>query len=577
MLNVVLAYLLVRRTLLLPSMAARYGTAARAIAWVAAAAFAVHPLATESVAYISSRSEVLSAFFMLLALYSYVLAVTAPGRRTRRLATIAVPFFVAAALGSKEIALTTPLLLLIYDWCFLAEGRVRSDFGKTAAIAAASGALAGVVAFLAASQTGMAADSSGSIAVRVAAMVAVGVGFCRVVLVPSRRWKLIALSCAPFALGAAYFLYRYLSPTGLGDYGSSAGLTFERFGWPAYFMTQLGVIVHYLRLVIVPTGLNFDYDWPLQKSFASPAVILPLVFLIALAAVAFARVRQQPVLTFAVLGMLALLAPTSSLLPLADIVVEHRMYLALVGLLFLAATLFWDLLRRLGTTLIAGSAVATLITFACVPLAVLAVVCRARATLWADAIALHEDAAAKALGNPRVRLNLGVTYMNMQKLPEAEKNLAEAKRLYDLGESVHAFDRIGAFIYYNLGAVQYLRGEIHQAPANLEKSLEMGGQYLALRPMALYILARIAFADKQYETAVKRFTEALRYNKFNPGWYVELAGAQVQWGRPGMARTTLQQAAKMYPDNQQIEAAIKAMPTPRPLERKQVEKANQQK
>jgi tetratricopeptide (TPR) repeat protein len=293
--------------------------------------------------------------------------------------------------------------------------------------------------------------------------------------------------------------------------------------------------------------------------------------------VAFARVRQQPVLTFAVLGMLALLAPTSSLLPLADIVVEHRMYLALVGLLFLAATLFWDLLRRLGTTLIAGSAVATLITFACVPLAVLAVVCRARATLWADAIALHEDAAAKALGNPRVRLNLGVTYMNMQKLPEAEKNLAEAKRLYDLGESVHAFDRIGAFIYYNLGAVQYLRGEIHQAPANLEKSLEMGGQYLALRPMALYILARIAFADKQYETAVKRFTEALRYNKFNPGWYVELAGAQVQWGRPGMARTTLQQAAKMYPDNQQIEAAIKAMPTPRPLERKQVEKANQQK
>ena len=331
---------------------------------------------------------------------------------------------------------------------------------------------------------------------------------------------------------AAYFLYRFLSPTGLGDYGSSAGLTFERFGWPAYLMTQFGVILHYLRLVVVPTGLNFDYDWTLQRSFASAAVILPLLFLIALVTVALVRVRQQPVLTFAVLGMLALLAPTSSLLPLADIVVEHRMYLALVGLMFLAATLVWDLLRRLGDDVgCRETRSSTLLAVALVPLAVLGVTCRARAALWADAIALHEDAAAKAPGNPRVRLNLGVTYMNLQKLPEAEKNLAEAKRLYDLGESVHAFDRIGAFIYYNLGAVQYLRGEVHEAPAQLEKSLEMGGQYLALRPMALYILARIAFADKP----VRDGGEALQ------------RGAAVQQVQPRLVRRAGRRPAPVGP------------------------------
>jgi Flp pilus assembly protein TadD len=158
--------------------------------------------------------------------------------------------------------------------------------------------------------------------------------------------------------------------------------------------------------------------------------------------------------------------------------------------------------------------------------------------------------------------------MNLGKLAEAERELAEAKRLYDLGESIHAFDRIGAFIYYNLGAVQYLRGEIHQAPAQLERSLEMGGQYLALRPMALYILGRIAFANRQWGEAVKRFSEALKYNNFNPGWFVELAGAQLQWGRPGLARMTLEQGLKVHPNNPQIGNAMKAMPTPRTFKRR---------
>jgi Flp pilus assembly protein TadD len=254
---------------------------------------------------------------------------------------------------------------------------------------------------------------------------------------------------------------------------------------------------------------------------------------------------------------------------MADIVVEHRMYLTLVGLMFLFATVGWDLVQRLGTLPFAPTT--ALLALALVPLAALGFACRARAALWADSIALHEDAAAKAPGNPRVRLNLGVTYMNLQRLPEAEKQLAEAKRLYDLGESVHAFDRIGAFIYYNLGAVQYLRGDIKSAPAQLERSLDMGGQYLALRPMALYILARIAVAEKQWETAVKRYNEALKYNNFNPGWFVELAAAQLQWGRPGLARMTLQQGMQVHPNNPQLDTAMKAMPTPRRWERKQME------
>jgi len=58
--NGVLVYAIAWLTLGLPVFAARYGAGRRAIAFAAAALFAAHPLATETVAYVSSRSEVLA-------------------------------------------------------------------------------------------------------------------------------------------------------------------------------------------------------------------------------------------------------------------------------------------------------------------------------------------------------------------------------------------------------------------------------------------------------------------------------------------------------------------------------------
>jgi tetratricopeptide (TPR) repeat protein len=173
-----------------------------------------------------------------------------------------------------------------------------------------------------------------------------------------------------------------------------------------------------------------------------------------------------------------------------------------------------------------------------------------------------------------VRLNLGVTYLNLGKLPEAERELAEAKRLYDLGQSVHAFERIGAFIHYNLGAVLYLRRRYDEAPKQLERSLEIGGHYLALRPMAFYILGRIATARQDWNEAVERFTEALRYNNHNPGWYVELAQAQLQSqpNRPQLARETLQSGLEVHPNHPQILKAMGALPAAQTVKRRRAPK-----
>ena len=89
-------------------------------AWFAAAVFAAHPLHTESVAWIISRKDLLSALFYLSAFFMWVRFVESPRIRLY----VAALFLFAAALLCKSIAITLPAALLIWQWW--KEGRVTA-------------------------------------------------------------------------------------------------------------------------------------------------------------------------------------------------------------------------------------------------------------------------------------------------------------------------------------------------------------------------------------------------------------------------------------------------------------------
>ncbi|MBI3333824.1 MAG: hypothetical protein HYZ93_07030, partial [Candidatus Omnitrophica bacterium] len=85
--------------------------------WIllAASVWAVHPIHTEAVAYISSRSSILAALFVVLAHWLYAAARQSPGRRRWGL-FIGSLLAYGLALGSKEIAVTLPGLLFLVEW-----------------------------------------------------------------------------------------------------------------------------------------------------------------------------------------------------------------------------------------------------------------------------------------------------------------------------------------------------------------------------------------------------------------------------------------------------------------------------
>lgn len=105
----------IRRTLQLPLLAARYASHATLLAWVAAALWALHPIQTESVTYLIQRAESLVGLCYLFTLYAFIRGVTGPSRSWQMVA-VAGCFLGMAA---KEVMATVPLVIFLYDRTFV--------------------------------------------------------------------------------------------------------------------------------------------------------------------------------------------------------------------------------------------------------------------------------------------------------------------------------------------------------------------------------------------------------------------------------------------------------------------------
>ncbi len=100
------------RVFLLPWLRERFGAVATPLAGLIAAAWALHPVQTISVTYLSQRAESLMGFFYLLTFYCFLRGVQ-QGRRAWLGGAVAA---CAAAMATKEVAVTAPLAVFLLDW-----------------------------------------------------------------------------------------------------------------------------------------------------------------------------------------------------------------------------------------------------------------------------------------------------------------------------------------------------------------------------------------------------------------------------------------------------------------------------
>ncbi len=110
-------------------------------AFVAAMLFGIHPLRVESVAWITERKDVLSAFFLISSVYTYVRFARTAGATWYAASLL----LLALSLLSKAWGLTLPAVLLVLDWCPLARwtrDKSRKLILEKLPFAAVSGAMA---------------------------------------------------------------------------------------------------------------------------------------------------------------------------------------------------------------------------------------------------------------------------------------------------------------------------------------------------------------------------------------------------------------------------------------------------
>ena len=143
--------------------------------------------------------------------------------------------------------------------------------------------------------------------------------------------------------GAAYTLYTLYR---LGE--RTLGLL--QSGPLSYLTSQVTVLVTYLRLVLWPAGLSVDHDFT-AVSFRSSYFWFCALLLIAVLAAAVKLRNSSPSTSFLVLAFFIFLAPTSSFVPSADLMFEHRLYLPMItGSIVLALTLLAIVGRILKTS-----------------------------------------------------------------------------------------------------------------------------------------------------------------------------------------------------------------------------------
>ncbi len=442
--------------------------------------FAVHPLATQAVTYISQRFASLATLFFLLSLVFYAkarLLLEAERSSKARAACLYCLSLVAAAaaMKTKEISFTLPFVAAGYEWIFFRPRRRLILLGPLAATA---------------------------------------------LLIP------IGLAAHGQGLGDV-----------LGDAGSFAAES-PYVPRSVYLLTEPRVVVRYLRLLLFPVGQNFDYDFPVSHSITERDVLLALAVLLAVASAAVAfLVRSHRtnraagmLVFFGIAWLFVTLSVESSVIPITDVIFEHRMYLPSAGaVVALSTALLWGVERlslRVSPVLQVG--VALLVTAG-----PLGVATYARNFVWKDDLTLWSDVVAKSPGNVRARHNLGFAYEVKGQLDDAIRQYQEGIRLtpeaadahYTLGNAYRATGRLG-------DAAREFREAIRLDPRHTDAHNNLGG---------------VAQVQGRFDEAIHEYLEATRLDPSMAEAHYNLASIFWKQGRPAAAAEEYRRAFELKP------------------------------
>jgi len=246
-----------------------------------------------------------------------------------------------------------------------------------------------------------------------------------------------------------------------------------------YLVSQPGVIVQYLRLAAWPARLCLDYGWSETVSATEFALSASAV-LLALAAT-IAAVRRKSAVAFAAAWFFLALAPSSSIVPVADLAAEHRMYLPLIGVVFLAVAGADCALRALAGKAFRREGRASMALFALAIAVTCALAVRtakrnedygSRERMWRSVLDVRPE-------NARAGFGIGTALLARGDYAGAERHFRRVLEGIPDAETASRRDlsTLYAMVHNNLGAIHYMQGRLSPAETHFREALNVSSQY----------------------------------------------------------------------------------------------------
>jgi Flp pilus assembly protein TadD len=508
------------------------------IALTAALIFISHPIQTQAVTYISQRITSLATLFYLLGVVLYIKARLTPvvesqGSRVKtKVFCLGALLSTLLAMKTKEISFTLPLIIVLYEFTFFNN--------KTRFIT-------------------------------------------RLFYLAPFLFTLPIIPLTLFApeLGLAergYYVEEVIRSSQIRDLTAISPHD--------YLMTQFRVIFTYLRLLILPVGQHMNYDYPMFHSILEPQVLLSVLFLsVFLGSTVYLFVRSRTtdnttglLISFGIFWFFITISVESSIIPIKDVIFEHRLYLPSVGIIVaITATLScgfdivwkrfdikWSEWRR---------------AWALIIVIVFSITAHMRNNVWGDELGFLLDEVRKSPNKASVHGALGLAYYHRDQTDKAIHELQTATKLkpdsiedhINLGAAYYKQGRIDKLIeeykivlrlepdspaiHNDLGIAYYELGRIDEAIEEFQLALRLEPD----RPDAHYNLGIAYYSKGRIDEAIKEYTEALGLVPSNADAHYNLGLAYMKKGLNKEATKEFEEVLKLKPQDAEARKALQSL------------------
>lgn len=296
-----------------------------------------------------------------------------------------------------------------------------------------------------------------------------------------------------------------------------------KIGRIEYLFTQFRVLLKYLQLSLIPFGQNIDHDIAVSTTYTGLREILSLLanlFLIVLGVLLY---KKQRLISFGIFWFFLTISVTSSVIPISDVIFEHRMYVPLLGIMLIIVSLVFQLSAKRSIGFFSRLMLLLFVFYG--------ILSFARNEVWETRYSLWSDAAQKSPNLPRPKQNLGNSALEKGDFQGALKWFNEVIRL----------DSTYHDAYFNRANIKFHLKDYKGAEKDMER-------FIVKRPevvVAYDILGKIKMHLGEHDEAISLFNRLLNKDSTFGLAYINRGKAKMYLNRYRPAISDFLKAAEL--------------------------------